>query len=116
MATAFKSLPHFPLSVPFERNTITASPHLRHSNCFLITSTNDYSNPGVYEYNIETNQLNFISDYGILGDDIIDEYHAQFLDTVNDVLYIIADAYLYAFNWNTNRFTLVDEQIKHEIG
>eukprot|EP01083_Nonionella_stella_P051498 136745_1 len=116
MATAFKSLPHFPLSVPFERNTITASPHLRHSNCFLITSTHDYSNPGVYEYNIETNQLNFISDYGTIGYNIIDAYHAQFLDTVNDVLYIIGYAYLHAFNWNTKRFTLVDEQIQSEIG
>eukprot|EP01083_Nonionella_stella_P232472 820020_1 len=116
MATAFKSLPHFPLSVPFERGTITPSPHLRHPNCFLITSTNDYSNPGVYEYNIETNQLNFISDYGILGDDIIDEYHAQFLDTVHDVLYTIGGEYLYGFNCNTKGLTLVDEQIKHEIG
>eukprot|EP01083_Nonionella_stella_P176608 618389_1 len=102
MATAFKSVSPFPLSVPFERDTITPSPHLRHPNCFLITSTHDYSNPGVYEYNIETNQLNLIYDYGTIGYNIIDEYHAQFLDTVNDVLYIIADAYLYAFNWNTN--------------
>eukprot|EP01083_Nonionella_stella_P303280 1049400_1 len=116
MTTTFKSLSPFPLSEPFKRNTITPSPHPHHSNSVLITTSHGYRNPGVYEYNVETNQLNFISDYGTIGYNIIDAYHAQFLDTVNDVLYIIADAYLYAFNWNTNRFTLVDEQIKHEIG
>eukprot|EP01084_Bolivina_argentea_P028965 53798_1 len=80
--SVFKPFPQLPLKCEFYQ----AKPSFYHSNLLIISTDYGETNPGIFEYNLDNNNLEMLQKY----EDIEPEDYGQFIDYESDTLHIIS--------------------------
>eukprot|EP01084_Bolivina_argentea_P265113 449260_1 len=81
----FKPLPKLPLQfVPYMPKPLF---YPKHSNTIIISTETEDTNPGIFKYNMDNNNLEKLQTYGdLIG---YTECHQQFVDYNNNILHIL---------------------------
>ena len=84
----FQKLPELPSQIEY----FTPRPvfHPSETNCIILSTEKDGINGGIYKYHLEDNEITCLANYDEIESirEKYFEYHTQFLDSINNKLYI----------------------------